>query len=541
MALRINHNVAAMNAWRNLTNTDANSAKTLEKLASGYKINRAADGPAALVISEQMRAQIGSMEQAIGNSEIAVSMVQTTEAALNEVNGILVAMRQLTIHAANEGVNDTGMLEADQAEIENSLETINRIARQAQFGTRFLLDGSGGISGIAVGDDLKFIEATKGTNASSSEGYEVNVSKQATKAFKDGTRSLTESEVRKGGVKFTLGEGGKSISYTSKPNDSMEMIRNNLQKDATVNQLNVNLTLTQDGKFRIEHTEFGSNQEFTVAAGVEGLFGGPSHTIEKSNPGSDVQGTINGEVANGTGQFLEAASGTQAEGLEIQYTGKLVEKEGIIDEFGKSMTLDKLEKGDNAFEVVSSTKTVTDESGQTQEVKTRVVRDKDGKEYPVQMVDAEEGFIHISNNALLFQVGPNGGQTARIALPNVHSSQLSKGIENESGFEALEQIDVRSFNQAQDSLNMIDDAINMITSVRGDLGAFQKNTLESNLTNLRYATENLVAAESSIRDTDMASEMSEFTKNQILMSSGTAMLSQANQAPKAVLSLLNAN
>ena len=128
MSLRINHNTSALNSHRNLEANQAKMAKTLEKLSSGLTINRASEGPARLVISEQMRAQISGLKQAIDNSETAVSLIQTTEANMSEINNLLVSMRQLAIHASNEGVNDQVMLEADQNEIENSLETINRIA-----------------------------------------------------------------------------------------------------------------------------------------------------------------------------------------------------------------------------------------------------------------------------------------------------------------------------------------------------------------------------------------------------------------------------
>src|SRR3989339_1119947 len=139
MSLRINHNVASVNAHRSLLNNESSLTHTLEKLSSGLKINRGADGPATLVISEQMRAQIAGLTQAIDNSESAISMVQTTEANLGEVNRLLVSMRQLAIHAANEGVNDEQMLLADQREVRNALQTIDRIAEQAQFGNRKLL------------------------------------------------------------------------------------------------------------------------------------------------------------------------------------------------------------------------------------------------------------------------------------------------------------------------------------------------------------------------------------------------------------------
>ena len=151
-----------------------------------------------------------------------------------------------------------------------------------------------------------------------------------------------------------------------------------------------------------------------------------------------------------------------------------------------------------------------------------------------------EGSVYVTNNSLNFQVGPAQEQTARIDLPNINTHSMGRGVENDSGYNSLGDVDVTTFQGAQDALLLIDQSVDEITTVRGMLGAFQKNTLETNLSNLRYATENLMAAESELRDTDMAAEMSEFTKQQILLASGTAMLGQANQSPKAVLNLLNA-
>ena len=506
MTMRINHNVSALNSWRNLNNSDMAMSKTLERLSSGEKITRAADGPASLVISEQMRAQIGSMEQAVGNSEIAISMVQTTEAALNEVNSILVGMRQLAIHASNEGANDSKMLAADQAEISNSLETIDRIARQAQFGNRFLLDGSNGLSGFTVGEDLRFITAGKNAKDSPAEGYEVDITQVAKEASMEGVRTMTAKEVQKGGISFNISEGGRTISYTSKPGDTIDIIKNQLSQKINVNGLKLDLEFTPKKALRIVHKDYGSNSEFTVAINADGLLSKTKNEIEGSISGQDIAGTIGGDLAYGSGQFLTAAEGTSAEGTSIQYTGILKTKQ---------------------------------ENGNGTPVEPQY--DAEGNIIPISVNDTFEGFVNISNNALKFQVGANVGQTVSIALPNANTNQLSKSIDNESSFKSLAEINVENWQGAQDSMILIDDAIDQISSIRADLGAFQKNTLESNMSNLRYATENLIAAESSIRDTDMAKEMSEFTKNQILLSSGTAMLGQANQIPKAVLSLLNSN
>lgn len=142
MSLRINHNIAALDAQRNLAMTTRSIALVMEKLSSGYRINKASDDPAGLVISEQFRAQIAGLNRAIQNSEGSINMIQTAEGALNEINSLLVSMRELAIHAANEGFNDANQLAADQAEIENAIRTIDRIAANTQFGTKKLLDGS---------------------------------------------------------------------------------------------------------------------------------------------------------------------------------------------------------------------------------------------------------------------------------------------------------------------------------------------------------------------------------------------------------------
>jgi flagellin len=217
--------------------------------------------------------------------------------------------------------------------------------------------------------------------------------------------------------------------------------------------------------------------------------------------GRDVQGTIGGELAFGEGQYLTAAEGTSAEGTVVQYIGG-VKSIPQLDPMGNP------------------------------------VLGPDGK--PVPPENIPEGAVHVTNNALTFQIGPNQDQTASVSLPSVNTRILGRGVENESGYTSLGEIDISTLQGAQDAMKMIDQAIYEVTAARGNLGAFQKNTLESNLNNLRYASENLIASESRLRDTDMAAEMSHFTKQQILLASGTAMLGQANQTPKSVLSLLNA-
>ena len=306
MSLRINNNIESMNAHRSLLMNDRALSKSLERLASGQKVNRAADDPAALVISEHMRAQVSGMEQAIRNNEVAISLVQTAEGSMNEISSILVSLRQRAISAANVGASDQDMINANQAEVENGLESIDRVVSSTQFGHYKLLDG---------------------TNAA---------------------------------------------------------------------------------------------------------------------------------------------------------------------------------------------KTITNEDGS---------------------ISTQEG--------LRFHVGPNAEHMASTSIRDMSTNQLGRAqvpegeMPNKSNFMSLADIDVRNEQGAQDALAIIDQSLTEVATVRGELGAFQKHTLESNLTSLQVAAENMTAAESTIRDTDMAQELATFTRNQIMTQSATAQLAQANAMPQHVLRLLN--
>lgn len=153
--------------------------------------------------------------------------------------------------------------------------------------------------------------------------------------------------------------------------------------------------------------------------------------------------------------------------------------------------------------------------------------------------DSIDGYVHLTQNSLAFQTGPNQGQQSKVSVSSVDPEQLARGVDNDSNFRSLSDIEVLSADSAQDSMLMIDEAIDQVSTLRGKLGSFQRNSLEANLNSLRISKENMVASESMLADTDMAEEMSDLVKNQILLSSGTAMLAQANQTPQSVMQLLD--
>jgi len=508
LTFRVNHNIPSATAHRNLQMNDVNLAKNLERLSSGVKINRAADGPAAFTISEHMRSQVAGLDQAIQNSETAVSLIQTTEANMSEVSSLLNKVRSLAIQSANEGTNDEGSLEANQSEVKNILETIANIAGKAQFGNVKLLDGSMEAMGTTTGGNLEFVGATLKTGDSRENGFEVKLTQLATKSQVTGKTALTQ-EIINAGETLTILEDGKSASYVTTGDDTADIAIKNFQSNIDRAGIQVEATLDEAGNINLAHKQYGSTPSFQVSSSTAGVLSEQGGQISVAATGKDINGTINGETATGKGQFLTGISGSKCvDGLSVRFYGE-----------GKDFLRDKF------CEVAD-----LPADGEPVEGEKRL-------EIPPEGVAV--GRVFVAQNATKFHIGGNKLQTAGISIKSVHPDTLANNIVNQSNFESLSDIDVRSFQGSQDSITLVDEAINQITSNRADLGAFQKTTLESNLSNIRIANENLVSSESLIRDTDMAKEMASFTRNQIMSQSSNAMLAQANQMPERVLQLLS--
>jgi len=487
MPLRINHNIAAINSHRNLIRNTEVQNKNLERLSSGLKINRGADSPAGLIISERMRAQIAGLKQAIDNSETGITMLQTAESALEEVNRTLINARQLAISSANEAVNDQSMLEANQQELENSLRTIDRIARISNYGKKAILDGSMGANGVTAGENLEFISATEKTKSSPVGGYTIEIKKAATKASIKGTVGLTQAIIDSE-EELSFSENGKTLKFKTIAGDSVETTMNRLEKAIISSGMNIELVRNSGSAsnpdklqfLTIQHNNYGSDHSFHVASNTAGLLSAQADVSDQINNGLDVAGFIGGELGIGKGQILTGSLPTKVSGLKIRYTGEEAPPEG-------------------------------------------------------QMA----GSVTLSQNSLVFHVGPNVDQSTSFSLRSVTSKKLGNGVTNDSGYRSLHDIDFLDAKRSQDAILIIDRAIDEITAFRGEMGAFQKNDLESNLNFLRNAHENVTNAESVIRDADMAEEMTKFARNQILVQSSTAMLAQANQTPMAVMKLIN--
>ncbi|HQX49177.1 MAG TPA: flagellin [Planctomycetaceae bacterium] len=686
MGLSIANNVTSLNAQHNLNRASMNVSKSVERLSSGLKINRGADGPAALVISEKQRAQIAGLNQAIDNSEKAVSVVQTAEGALNEINSLLVKVRSLAIDSANSGVNDDEALAANQAEISNVLDTIDRIATNTQFGSKKLLDGSASAAttGVATDSDVSNIVATSATKSGS---YDVNVTTAAEKAKVTGSATGVSGTAKLSGeetltVTGSVGTASVTLAAGLTQSGVIDAINAKTDETGVVAQVDP----TDSTKLRFTSSEYGAAESISVksdtapagfgAPQISGASGGVlgadevltitgaggtatvnlleddtlSLAVQKIN---DTKGTTGVEAfldpddntkirfksltpvgaASEISVTSDTAATTYAATTEIatdyatlladetltvtgslgsadidlatgddidaaiakinneQYTtGILASKNGnklvftskdtgldatlsvvsdvnggdtgisdtAITANGKSSsgigttalaTQGSLSSGvgttaltDVGVDVVGTIdgvaatglgNTLTATTGDAKALSLKVGADTDAS----STVTGAQGTVTVTDNSLVFQIGANQNQTAKIAIGNVKSEKLGTGV-TDNQFANLGEIDVTSAAKAQDSLAVIDKAISNITNLRGELGAFQSNTLESTANNLRVTLENTVNAESVIRDTDFASEIAAFTKNQVLVQAGSSMLSNANQIPQLVLSLL---
>ena len=207
------HNIASINAINHLAEAQNELSDSLKRLSSGQRVNSGADDPSGLILSEGLRAQVASAQQALQNSEFSLSLVQTAEGALVEVNNLLIEMRQLATTAANEGATDYNALLALQFQIRKAIEGIDRVSRFTSFGNKTLLDGSHGATGMGGNEELVFLKASSKTFASPVSGYDVDITELPLRATL--TADLDDDDAS--GLQITLEEEDGAVSRISNP------------------------------------------------------------------------------------------------------------------------------------------------------------------------------------------------------------------------------------------------------------------------------------------------------------------------------------
>tara|TARA_B110000467_G_scaffold128771_1_gene122350 strand:+ start:21 stop:1484 length:1464 start_codon:yes stop_codon:yes gene_type:complete len=472
MPLGMKHNIASINAINHLAKAQNGLSDSLKRLSSGQRVNSGADDPSGLILSESLRAQVASAQQALQNSEFSLSLVQTAEGALVEVNNLLIEMRQLATTAANEGATDYNALLTLQFQIHKAIEGIDRVSRFTSFGNKMLLDGSHGTKGSG-NEEVVFIKASSKTLASPVSGYDVDITEFPLRATL--TADLDDDDAS--GLQITLEEEDGAIIRVSNPDGATAVgFAKRLQKAVLDSNMNLNIHFdADDEELTIEHREYGLTKGFTVTGTKDDVIVDNAFEPELLL-GRDIEGTINDEPADGDGLILTGEyNNEKTSGLSVAFLG-------------------------------------------------------DGT--------GNAGSVTVAQNSLKFQAGVSADEKIVIALNSTHSTVLGRGVDNTSGFENLSQISLKSTQEAIDAIRLVDEALDQLLSMRSQLGSVQKYTLETNISVLRNTVENLTAAESNIRDTDMALELVNFTKNQIITEAAAAAVAQSNQTATRVLRLL---
>lgn len=579
MSLRINLNVAAMTAHRTLSATDTNLSKTIERLSSGFKINSAGDDPAGLVISEKLRAQVSGLDKAISNAGDAVNMVKTAEGALSEVSRILRSMRDLAVHASNTGANDNAAVQADQAQINNSIQSLNKIAQETMFGGRKLLDGSAGVRAFIDGTAVMTGDFSYASNLTDGSAIKVKVTQAAEKArissgatYASLYAASTSSTATFAGVTslfaadgtLTLA-GGATITYNSATTTAANFI-------ASVNAVKATTGVI---------ASFDANtQKIVLTSSVKGTAGNFFATVASTGAAQFTQGQASGQD---WGVFATRNGSMYINGVKIDYssgntvnevltainsktdltgvTATYNDATNLIDlqsqEYGSTAKINVTEAAD----FLGNNQTAANDIGQNIVAQvTKVfngVEDnvsdavwqsgsgleiKDSMGNTIKMREAEGSVaadystqFNLGVNTLRFQVGAYDHQIRDVNIGTVFANELGRGAVEDGNVATM---DVTTYQGAQNAIKIMDDAIKQISTQRAALGATQSNVLESSINSLNIAKENISASESTIRDTDMAAEVVNLTRNQILQQSGVSMLAQANSMPQTLLKLL---
>lgn len=555
----VQHNLNAINANNKMNINVSGTKKATEKLSSGYQINRAGDNAAGLAISEKMRSQIRGLSQATKNANDGISLIQTAEGGLNETHSILQRMRELAVQSANGTYQDDTDREAIQLEVDALKSEIDRIASSTEYNGMKLLDGSlGGTTtgttdfGARYGVLISANTVVDGANNKLKENLSLEGA-TLTSSVKGVTVTLADTASGVGGENAQWDAAGTTLTINLKAGQSYSQSQiNDLIKNATMAKADAagtpQASTPADVELKLKSGvfTFQKAETFKTSAGVraasddtdlvEYLINGTDQndgyadTIKftSNNYGEDTRKLkIATDVAAGKEWVATTTANNEGTGIKdgeftlhlatgVEYTEEDIQnllKQAGLD-YTVTLTDSKTPDGDKSF---YAQKVVAEAGATAIEI---------GKTTAGAGLGSDK--LTGTGKGLTFQIGANGVEDQRVTLSVGDMSSTSIGVGG---------ADVSTQDAANKAIDMVDAAVKTVSMQRAGLGALQ-NRLEYTVNNLTTTNENLTAAESQIRDTDMATEMINYTKNNILQQASQAMLAQANQQPQAILQLL---
>lgn len=585
--MRINHNIMAINTYRQLTNNNNQVSKSLEKLSSGQSINRAGDNAAGLAISEKMRGQIRGLNQAGANVQDAISLIKTAEGALSETHSLVQRMRELSVQAANDTntTDDRGVI---QKEIDQLTKEVDRIGNDTEFNTLKLLNQ--GNASVSATDQQAMIANLKkwwlkeaGDLVTSSYGLTasgINMNVEIYNDVSSNYAAYVQANYATNGAADPYGIPditGKGSNLTLKINLAYAMPVDTLDGGTPPQYVDRVVAHEITHAVMMSTMNFGDLSEFFIEGVAEFTHGGD----ERLEGGIAAMGSVENVVANiGTGLYSDwhgnsndyasaylavryldhqirlndgtgikevtaYLAGHPSENLDQTLAAMKIAHAGLS--FNSTATwISQFKASVNTASLTAQTGVVlnagpetdigsaigSDASGGTAKTAESIMPETAGAGAP-EVDQPLAGFnitwpdqAALASKSFAIQIGANTGQTMDIQTSDMRAAALG-----------ISSLKVDSHISANNAISSCDSAISMVSSERARLGAYQ-NRLEHTSKNLESASENLSSSESRIRDVDMAKEMMNFTKNNILQQAAQAMLSQANQQPQRVLQLL---
>ncbi len=590
---RINTNVPSLRGLRNLQRSSQLLETSLQRLSTGLQINSGKDNPAGLIASEKLRSQIAAIEQSIKNSNRANNVIATADAALGEINSLLNQIRSLIQEGLNQGALSREEIEANQLQIDNALSAINRIAANTTFAGDKLIDGSKAfVTQISTADaselsDYQVHQALFGSSStieitaqvtqtaqraeliytggtlSSAATIEVSGSKGSQVLFLGSSSTVTDIKNAINAVTDVTGVAaentpGATLSISGSNNDiNVSDIR------AEGSSGTVSIELVDPGaanqSLSISVSTTGNNTKITVSLATDAganITSTASDVVNAINSDATAKTYVHAQIAEGDGSGVVTAvaetslTGTSGYALRIR-----------SENYGSTEFVDinVLSGSFNTVAAGSDTVTYRDEGRDIGVTINGMQAETHGLKATIRtaLLDAmlefassanstsTETTVTVTGGGALFQIGQEvsaGGQigvgieavnTARLGGTTGKLYELGSG----GGKSLLDALDSNSVDKS-DLVAIVEEAINRVSTLRGRLGAIQKNVIETNINSLGVALENITEARSQIVDTDFATETANLTRAQILQQAGISVLAIANQNPANVLSLL---
>ena len=509
---RINSNVPSLIAQSNLGRTQNALNDTLGRLSTGLRINRGADDPAGLIVSERLRSELRGISQGIANSERASNVIATTEGALSEVSDLLNSIKALVVEAANTGAFSPDEIEANQLQVDSAIQSITRISNTASFAGLKLLNGSLGytVSGV---DDTEILK-----------------SKIFGASFFDRSSIGVDVEVLGSAQTANLYMRGDFSSIVGGSTDGIVPSTTTLEISGP------------DGVSEITFVS-GTTLDDMVTA-INTRSGTTGITAARVDPGDVTSGIVFSSEAYGSEGFVSVREITGGDALEF---GSITNNGAPPAVWGGNVTTADRDEGKDVVVLINgsvATGRGLDVLLRSPELDLELTLDSTF----ATTVDGTPSSFDITGGGSLYQLGPvvNANQQVNVGVGSIAATQLGGTLNTANGstqLQFLSSLQSGGINELiscdlSNASNVLETAIEEVAELRGRLGSFERNVLQTNIRSLQAGFENITAAESVIRDADFAQETAELTRLQVLQQAGTTVLATANTNSQNVLTLL---